>query len=455
MNETAQPASQTRDPARQSGSAGLSPQEVQSLKARDNTTNFLYIAQIWLIIAATAVVAIWAWQSYFAGDLHWGWLIPISVLAIASMGASQHNLGAVIHEGTHYLLFRDKMLNELASDWLAGFAIYTSTHAYRLHHFAHHQFVNDPERDPIFDQIEDGQYWLDFPVHHIELLVGVLRLLWPPTLIRYIFARAKYAAIGSEKNPFSDPDKPGSPWPARVGVLFVVGAVAAVVPLVAYEMFALAGIVLVALWAATVGFYLFVPDEMIPENRIKPVISDRWTTIGRMTHLALVYGALTATEAATGAPAWGYYLLLWVVPLFTTFPVFMIFREWCQHGNADRGRMTNTRVFLVDPISRYAVFPLGMEYHLPHHLFASVPHYKLKRLHDELARNNPEYAEKGRVVENWAGHAPNGNPTIIDVLGPGYTPTGEKVHIDEDVTEHAEISGREAIKAHTQASRGA
>ncbi len=442
----------TAAPVRADSTSGVSLRTIQELKERDNVTNVFYIARIWTIIAATAVATIWAWQAYFAGTLAWGWLIPISAVAIAIMGASQHNLGAVIHEGTHYLLFKDKKLNELASDWLAGFPIYTSTHAYRLHHFAHHQFVNDPERDPIFDQIEDGQYWLDFPVHHMELLWGVLRLLWPVTLVKYIVARAKYAAIGSEKNPFSNPEKAGSPWPARVGVLFAVVCPIVLLPLLAYGQYALAGAALALGWAATVAYYLLIPDEAIPENRIKPVISDRWTTIGRMTFLAMVYGGLTWAEAATGAPAWGYYGLLWIVPLFTTFPVFMIFREWCQHGNADRGRMTNTRVFLVDPFSRYAVFPLGMEYHLPHHLFAGVPHYKLKQLHELMRQDNPEYAQKGRVVENWAAHAPNGNPTIIDILGPHYAPTGERIHIDEDVTEDAEISDRDAIRRHTEAS---
>ncbi|MEO1545004.1 MAG: fatty acid desaturase, partial [Pseudomonadota bacterium] len=101
--------------------------------------------------------------------------------------------------------------------------------------------------------------------------------------------------------------------------------------------------------------------------------------------------------------------------------------------------------------SRYAVFPLGMEYHLPHHLFASVPHYKLKALH-ELMGQNPEYAAKGRIVENWAGHASSGNPTIIDILGPKYTPTGERAYVDETVTEDAEIRDRDAIDKHSEQS---
>ena len=62
----------------------------------------------------------------------------------------------------------------------------------------------------------------------------------------------------------------------------------------------------------------------------------------------------------------------------------MIMRQLVQHGNGDRGWLTNTRTFLVAPAIRFAVFPLGQDYHLPHHVFATIPHYRLKKLHEHL-----------------------------------------------------------------------
>ena len=168
--------------------------------------------------------------------------------------------------------------------------------------------------------------------------------------------------------------------------------------------------------------------------------------------MALLYGALTLTEIGTGAPVWGYFLLFWILPLFTTFPLFMVLREWLQHGNADRGRYTNSRIFLVNPFVRYAVFPWGMDYHLPHHLFASVPHYKLKDLH-ELLRRDPEYAEKGMVVEGWSRPRSNGRPTVVDVLGPDYAPEDREVHVDDATLEHADINDKAAIARQVEASR--
>jgi hypothetical protein len=122
----------------------------------------------------------------------------------------------------------------------------------------------------------------------------------------------------------------------------------------------------------------------------------------------------------------------------------MIVREWVQHGNADRGRLTNSRVFLVDPVSRYLVLPFGMDYHLPHHIFCSVPHYKLPELHQLMLRD-PEYAAKGVVVDGWMAHKSE-RPTVVDVLGPAYAMNGNGVHIDENTLELADVNNPDAIK---------
>jgi len=430
----------------------FSSKDIKALRELDNTAHIRFIVGTWAVIIVTIGLSVWCYQAFLAGDIAFGWTVPVTILAALTIGAAQHQLGGIIHEGTHFLLFKGRVFNEAVSDWTAGFALYTSTHSYRLHHFAHHQFVNDPKRDPNFEQAQEGNYWLDFPVDHYELIKGTLRLMWPLNLIRYMVARAKQSAIGTETNPFSKPDKMGDPWAVRSGILFAVIAPLIAVGLVAMQFFIAAIVFLLAAWAAVVAYYYLIPDEEYPESKIIPVISMRITSICRMSFLAVVYLALTITEYATGAPAWGYYGLLWILPLFTAFPVYMILREWVQHGNADRGRYTNSRVFLVDPISRYAVFPLGMDYHLPHHQFVGVPHYKLKRLHEMLLANNPEYAEKCQVVDGWAGHHGQHGPSIMDVLGPQYAASNADVHINEDTIAEADINDKAGVAAQVAAS---
>ena len=129
-----------------------------------------------------------------------------------------------------------------------------------------------------------------------------------------------------------------------------------------------------------------------------------------------------------------YYLLLWVVPIFTSFSFFMILRQLVQHGNGDRGWLTNTRVFFVNPLINFAVFPLGQDYHLPHHLFASVPHYRLKALHERLLQCAGIPGAGGRGGGIFLPYEkPPTKPTVLDVLGPPYHHRAEEVYIDNAV----------------------
>lgn len=431
--------------------------EIRSLKARDNVTNFVYLARLYLIIFATFFSAIWAHNAILRSGITRWWHIPVALAAIAILGASQHQFGGVVHEGTHHLLFANRRLNELISDWFAAFPIYTSTYQFRVHHLAHHQFVNDADRDPDWQQLKESGHWLDFPITHIDFVRVLAKQLWLPNLFRYTLARAKFSALGFNDNPYKDDSRSGSPWPTRIGVLYAVGAPAASIGLLAAGHGEAALAAVIVLWAVVALYYAKLPEKDFPGTRLEPVVSHRATSIGRITFMALVYAALTVVEAAGTGPAWTYYGLYWILPLFTTFPLFMVLRQWVQHGNADRGRYTNTRVFLVNPFIRYAVFPWGMDYHLPHHIMASVPHYRLKALHEMLTARDPDYAEKGVVVEGYF-HPPHDahhhdRPTVLEALGPGFAPRKrEAAWIDNSAIAEVVVKDAEAIEREARQS---
>ena len=428
-------------------------EEVQSLKARNNLTNWKHLARIYLVIAAAVTGAVWAIEAARAGELSWWWTVPVTLVAITVIGASQHQFGGAIHEGTHYMLFADRKLNELASDWLAAFPVLTTTYHFRLHHLAHHQFVNDPERDPDISQLRESDHWLDFPITHVEILWSLLRQLWIPNLFRYTITRARYSSMGQGHNPYSDPERPGTIRPLRAGILFAVGAPLIIIPLTVMGYALAVAIILPLMWAVVVAILAKLPEESFPYTRLAPVIPLRYIGIGRVTYLALLYGVLSAVQLAGWGPAWAYFGLLWLVPVFTAFPLFMILRQWVQHGNADRGRYTNTRVFLVGPLVRYAVFPWGMDYHLPHHLMASVPHYNLKQLH-EIMLCDPEYREKGVIVEGYFGEEnDHGHPTAMGVLGEAQGPkAAEAAYVDNAAIEYADVADPAGIAREVEAS---
>ena len=430
--------------------------EIKALSVRDNYTNWYYVGRIWVIVAATIAGAMWGHAALNEAGFGWGWHLPIALFAIVIIGASQHELGGVLHEGTHYMLFANRRLNELASDWLAGFPMYTSIHHYRLYHLAHHQFINDPDRDPDLAQLRHSGHLLDFPVTHIEILVKILKQLWLPNLFRYTIGRVRNHSFDEQHNPYADPARKGSKWPLIVNVFFWLGVPLIVPPLIKFGYWEIAFVAIAAIWAASVAYFALIPERAFPGSRLEPVISHRATAISRVTFLFIVYTALSAIDVYRGDPwGWRTFALYWIVPLFTTFPLFMILRHWVHHGNADRGRYTNTRVYLVNPFIRYAIFPFGFDYHLPHHVFASVPHYRLKELHELLLERDPQYREKGVIVEGYFGHdnAVSGRPTAMSVLGAGHAPKGtEAAFLDSTVLEPAEVADRAGIEREVAAS---
>ena len=159
-----------------------------------------------------------------------------------------------------------------------------------------------------------------------------------------------------------------------------------------------------------------------------------------------IVATLSFIQATTGFMALRYFSSLWYVAILTTFPFFLILRQVIQHGNGDRGWLTNTRVFQMNPFVRYAVFPFGMDYHLPHHMYATIPHYRLKTFHEFLL-SREKYRESCQVVENYLipeGETPR-NPTVVEVLGPEYAAVNEEIHNDDTVLDDWEVEEKDVI----------
>jgi fatty acid desaturase len=82
-----------------------------------------------------------------AGAIHhaqgtW-WLLPAMLL----YGWFLVALFAVVHECAHYTAFRTRWLNEFVG-WFAAAPSLLNASFYRLFHYAHHRYCQDPARDP-------------------------------------------------------------------------------------------------------------------------------------------------------------------------------------------------------------------------------------------------------------------------------------------------------------------
>jgi fatty acid desaturase len=391
---------------------------INRLRQTDNWTNWFYLLREYLFLFGVAGCALAFYHCRPAWGLAWAWDVPVAILAVVLMGIGQHRLIMLGHEASHYVLFRNRLLNELASDWLCMYPILSVTQNYRLQHLAHHQYVNDPDRDPDLHFMEASGQRCRLPLPGFQLLWDcvVRPLLWLPGLLRYLAVRARHTTISGGSGPYQS-QGPRSHLLIRVGGIYLLTLVLGSQVLAWWgNPWLLAG-GLPAWWALAMTFYALVPARLYPNTLVKPVIPPRAWTMMRLTYSTLLWTTLAWLTFATGTNWALYYLTLWVVPLLTVFAFLMALREGLQHGGADRGRFTNTRVFLAGPLLRFAVFPLGMDYHLPHHLFPMVPHYRLRELH-ELLLEDQGYREQAPVIATLAQTA-EPRPTVPARLRPG------------------------------------
>ena len=81
----------------------------------------------------------------------------------------------------------------------------------------------------------------------------------------------------------------------------------------------------------------------------------------------------------------GAYYLLWMVAYFTAYPLIARIRQVAEHGSVpdlyDPDPRMNTRTTYANPLERLLFCPNHVNFHLEHHLLASVPAHKLPALH--------------------------------------------------------------------------
>jgi fatty acid desaturase len=430
---------------------------LQQLRQTDNLTNWYYLARTYLYLAVVLGGAVWFFEARESWGLAWWWNVPVALAAIVLVGAGQHQLSGLAHEGSHYILFRNRILNDLVSDLFCMFPLFASIYHYRLQHLAHHQFVNDPDRDPDVSQLRTSGHWLGFPLPKRDFLLALVKQLWPLRLIRFMRVRAKYNATGTDSTPYLIKGLKPSKAAVLVGVGYLLTVVASLTALfyLVEDWWPLV-VVPLTLWLVVCLVFWKLPDDKFHKSRLNPVIHARYTSMLRVGTITAAFVALTVATKLTGSPYVGYGLLLWVVPLFTSFAFFMILRQLVQHGNGGRGWVNNTRTFVVAAPIRFAVFPMGQDYHLPHHMFCTVPHYNLKQLHD-LLMQYPEYQAEAVVVVGYffSPEKPQVHPTVVDVVGPEYAPKSADVHIDNEVLGDDNFRDREAIEREGELSRAA
>lgn len=253
------------------------------------------------------------------------------VLALCIIAGRQLALAILEHEGAHGTLFKTRWMNDSLTDWLCARPVWQNLFKYRAHHLGHHTRTGLPD-DP------------DLSLH--------ARFPTTPASLRRKFIRDLSGYTGLK---------------TMFGLLLMD--------------------------AEVIRWTVANDIQRLPAN------GRRWyqyvaTALRNMTPMLIANGVLFGILALSGHPM---LYLVWVLAYLTPFQFFLRIRSIAEHGclenTADMFR--NTRTTRAGLLARMSVAPMQVNYHIEHHLMASVPYYRLPLMHRFLRNKNAVPAPPG------------------------------------------------------------
>ncbi|MEM8670459.1 MAG: fatty acid desaturase [Planctomycetota bacterium] len=170
--------------------------EIRKLCAPNNYTNWLTLLREYLVFALTVATAMTAYHWIVNSGYSLGWMVPIYLATVVVIGVwSQNRLACLVHESSHYSLFKNRTLNDVAGNLLVAFPFFGVISNYRIGHWGHHRHVNDPEKDPDLMRLEK-HHPRQFPISKRRFVwEHVILQFMPHKAFTYILGRAKYVAV--------------------------------------------------------------------------------------------------------------------------------------------------------------------------------------------------------------------------------------------------------------------
>ena len=171
--------------------------QINKMRKGDNWTNWRYLAVEYLYLSVVMGIGFYFSVLWVQSTLSTWLFVPLAIFISVLTGIGQHRLVMLGHEASHFALFRNKKLNELASDWFCFYPIWVTTYNYRIQHMAHHQHTNDPELDPDYAYMSVCGHLYTPPMERNDFLwrcvIGPALAI--PNQLRFLFIRLKLALL--------------------------------------------------------------------------------------------------------------------------------------------------------------------------------------------------------------------------------------------------------------------
>jgi fatty acid desaturase len=137
-------------------------------------------------------------------------------------------------------------------------------------------------------------------------------------------------------------------------------------------------------------------------RELKGILTDKYLN-DYPARLKLLRASLVLflVTAAVTMGFWKGLLLYWLLPSLTALAFFSYVRGVAEHYGLEYEHDLNASRTVIAPAWELWLFaPHGTNYHLDHHLYPSVPFYRLKELHHRLMAN-PAYAGSAHITHGY------------------------------------------------------
>ncbi|MEQ1069997.1 fatty acid desaturase family protein [Acinetobacter lwoffii] len=246
--------------------------------------------------------------------------VLMCALALAILAGRQLAMAILMHDASHHSLFKTKWLNTHLTDWLCARPIWNDVSKYRPYHLKHHAKTSQPD-DPDLGLVKK------FPITQSSLFRKFFRDL-----------------------------------NGQSGLKFLAGRVLMDLELLEWSV----------------------------SNDPKPILRGDRSNLELAKNLLKNSSGMLISNAAIFSALWASghpkLYLLWPLAYITPFPLFIRIRAMAEHAGLETSHsaLSNTRTTRAGWLARALVAPIHVNYHIEHHLMASVPHQKLARMHQML-----------------------------------------------------------------------
>jgi fatty acid desaturase len=283
----------------------LSKEEIQDVMKTSDLRGFMALFTTWGLIAASFILV-----AYYPN-------IFTIFIALIILGGRHLALAILMHDASHYSLFKTKKLNDVIGNWFCAFPTWQDLRRYRHHHLTHHKFTGT-DKDPDMDLVAN------FPVTKKSLRRKFLRDL---------------AGISGMKR--------------------VYGLILMDLGLINYT----------------------VSSTVVKIDQKGRTLKDFGNVAFNNLYGVIITNIILflVLKYFNHPELYVLWVLSYLFTFSVFVRIRSIAEHACTQLNLDP--LKNTRTTYANPLARVTVAPHYVNYHLEHHLLMTVPHFQFKKLH--------------------------------------------------------------------------